>query len=187
MGKSNEIKSDESELYETTSQKVKRLLKTNLFLILLMFAIIIGVGMGFLIRHVDEDFGADKRNIMYLEFPGYLLLRMLKLCIIPLIITSLVAGMASLPGKASGPLGLAAILYYLITTFMAVLLGILLVATIRPGEKRFDDSIKEDKQKLVKPVDALLDLIRFGIYLSQLLQSIILMLSSQTHPLETLT
>ena len=106
---------------------------------------------------------------MYLAFPGDLLLRMLKVCIIPLIFASLVAGMASLPTKAAGRLGGYTVLYYLITTFMAVLLGILLVATIKPGEKRLDrDKVYEEKKKLVEPVDAMLDLIRYDSIAVQL-------------------
>lgn len=146
---------------DSRKKRCLRIVKGNVFLIYLLLGIIIGVVMGIAIRERHPSFREDKRNIMYLEFPGKLLLRMLKVCIIPLIFSSLVAGMASLPTKAAGKLGGYTVLYYLITTFMAVLLGILLVATIKPGEKRLDEEvIREDKKKLVKPVDAILDLIR---------------------------
>ena len=78
----------------------------------------------------------------------------------PLLFDSLISGMASIPSKAAGKLGGYAVLYYLITTFMAVLLGILLVSTIKPGNKGVDRAIKVNKNKLVEPVDAILDLIR---------------------------
>jgi len=74
---------------------------------------------------------------------------------------SLISGMAAIPSKAAGRLGGYAVLYYLITTFMAVLLGILLVSTIKPGNRRaVSDDIKVQRDKLVQPEDAILDLIR---------------------------
>ena len=81
--------------------------------------------------------------------------------IIPLVISSLIAGMASLDQQASGKLGLRAVLYYFTTTFIAVILGIILVMTIRPG--RGKDMGDIDRQGSVEPVntaDAFLDLLR---------------------------
>ena len=84
---------------------------------------------------------------------------MLKCCIIPMIVTSLIASMASMPGRAAGRMGTYAVLYYMITTVMAVLLGILLVTTIRPGEREERD-VENKEERLLEPVDSLLDLIR---------------------------
>lgn len=58
-----------------------------------------------------------------------------------------------------------AITYYLTTTITAVILGIILVTTIRPGVIGSDDSITDVKTekseaKRVYTVDTLLDLIR---------------------------
>ena len=68
--------------------------------------------------------------------------------------------MASLPSKAAGKLGLKTVCYYLATTFSAVLLGILLVSTIKPGSKNNKITDPADRDRLVHPIDALLDLIR---------------------------
>lgn len=136
-----------------------RRFRSNLFLTLLLIGIIAGIGMGIGIRKNHPDFANNKRYVTYVEFPGRLLLRMLKMCIIPLVFFSLVSGMASIPSTTAGKLGGYAILYYMITTFMAVLLGILLVATIQPGFKAQQQS-EEVMGSIVQPVDALLDLIR---------------------------
>lgn len=137
--------------------------KNNIFLVILLLGILTGVAMGIGIRATYPEFGKDARNVMYLEFPGQLFLRMLKMMIIPLIVSSLISGMAAIPGKAAGRLGGLAVLYYMATTFLAVLLGILLVSTIQPGNRAVDRSISEEKDRLVEPVDALLDLIRWVV------------------------
>lgn len=44
-------------------------------------------------------------------------------------------GLAVLDPKSSGKLGLYALTYYFCTTILAAILGIILVQTIRPGER----------------------------------------------------
>jgi Na+/H+-dicarboxylate symporter len=117
--------------------------------------------MGVGLRYTHPELATDPVKIMFLSFPGDIFLRMLKACIIPLIVSSLISGMASLPTTAAGRIGGFAVVYYMITTLMAVILGIILVASIQPGNKGFDsDSVAEQKGQLTEPVDALLDLIR---------------------------
>lgn len=88
---------------------------------------------------------------MILSFPGDLLMRMLKMLILPLITSSLITGklrnfhsfvyqlfqigLAVLDPKSSGKLGLYALTYYFCTTILAAILGIVLVQVIRPGER----------------------------------------------------
>lgn len=53
------------------------------------------------------------------------------------------------------------IIYYFGTTLLAVILGIILVTTIRPGVNREkDDIIRTGEAEEVNTVDAFLDLIR---------------------------
>lgn len=73
-----------------------------------------------------------------LDFIGRLFIRLLMMIIIPLIIASLVSGVASLGNARSlGRLGGKTFLYYTTTTVIAVAIGLLLVNIIRPG-KRFN-------------------------------------------------
>ena len=77
-----------------------------------------------------------------------------------MIVTSLISSMAAMPGNAAGRMGGVAVAYYLSTTIVAVIIGAVLVTTIRPGEREdLDDS--DDEKRLIEPVDSLLDLIRF--------------------------
>ncbi|KAK7100835.1 excitatory amino acid transporter 3-like [Littorina saxatilis] len=143
---------------KTSGQRVLAVLKSNLLVLLLIIALILGIVIGICLRLRDEPYSA--RELMYLKFPGELLMNMLKLLILPLIVSSLVSGMTSLDSRASGKMGLRAVVYYLTTTLLAVILGIILVVSIQPG-KRGDKPVTEGKNfREVDPADTFLDLIR---------------------------
>ena len=68
------------------------------------------------------------------EFVGDLFMRALKMLIVPLIVTSVVSGIASLQGvKGFGRLGAKTAAFYLGTSMLSILLGLTLVNFIRPG------------------------------------------------------
>ena len=136
--------------------------KANLLVILLLTSMVLGIVIGFIVKF-SSDRVYSKKEIGYISFPGVLFLNCLKMMIIPLITTSLISGMASLDKTAYGKLGGKAILYYMTTTFLAVIVGIVLVVSIQPGKGRDKDDInrKEDyRTEQVDTVDAFLDLIR---------------------------
>ena len=87
---------------------------------------------------------------------------MLKACIIPMIVTSLISSMAAMPGQAAGRMGGVAVAYYLSTTIVAGFIGAVLVSTIRPGEtENLEMYLKEDKlSEQFETVDSLLDFLR---------------------------
>ena len=57
-------------------------------------------------------------------------------------------------------MGIRAVVYYLTTTLSAVIIGIILVLTIRPGDRGEQDINKTGATKEQEALDALLDLIR---------------------------
>ena len=99
---------------------------------------------------------------MYVSYVGNLFLRMLKALILPLIIPSLVAAVGSLDMSISGKVGGRAVGYYMATTVMAVILGIILVSVIHPGAVagKDDESVRVGESRNVTAVDTLLDLAR---------------------------
>ena len=131
--------------------------KEHLLVLMLIAAMALGIGVGAALREKQPPF--TERELVYFNFPGELLMRMLKMLIIPLIVSSLISAVASLDSKASGRIGGMAVLYYMITTLMAVIIGILLVVAINPGRYKADPQ-KAGNSRLVSPVDSLLDLIR---------------------------
>ena len=70
-------------------------------------------------------------------------------------------GLSQLDARASGRMGSRALLYYFTTTMIAVVIGIACVLTIRPGDYSVkDDREREAEKRVVKTIDAFLDLIR---------------------------
>ena len=89
-----------------------------------LIALIAGAAFGALAPDFARDIG----------FVGDLFLRALKMIIIPLIFTSLVSGVASLgDARKVGRIGLRTVIYYTISTTLAITVGLSLVNIFRPG------------------------------------------------------
>lgn len=145
---------------ETVGERVKRIAMANLLVILTVAGVIIGVFIGLGLRNV----ALTKTQIIYVGFPGELLIRLLKMIIIPLVVCSLVSGAASLDPKALGKLGGWAMLFFLVTTLVASSIGVMMAFIITPGSGSLTkpnvgglaDGVPEPKEV----IDSFLDLIR---------------------------
>ncbi|XP_031162913.1 excitatory amino acid transporter 4 isoform X2 [Sander lucioperca] len=136
---------------------IKGFLKRNLFVLLTVAAVALGVILGFALR----PHNLSLREIKYFAFPGELLMRMLQMLVLPLIVSSLVTGISSLDSKASGKMGMRAVVYYMVTTLIAVFIGIVIVMIIRPGKGSRDSPVANSGNiEPVQAADAFLDLIR---------------------------
>ncbi len=70
----------------------------------------------------------------YVSWMGDLFLRALKMIIVPLILTSIISGVANIGDAHNlGRLGLKTFAYYITTSFFAILTGLILVNIIQPG------------------------------------------------------
>ena len=70
----------------------------------------------------------------YVRWLGDIFLRALKMIIVPLIISSIVSGVTNIgETKSLGRLGLKTISYYILTSTLAIVTGLLLVDFIKPG------------------------------------------------------
>jgi len=135
-----------------------RVLIDNLLIVCIIISVALGVGLGLGLRDIWSH--EELTKIWYLGFPGRLLLNMLKMLILPLIVSSLITGMSSLSNSASGKLGGAAVLYYMTTTLIAVIIGIVMVLSIEPGGNSSKDELESRGSATdAKPLDSLLDLI----------------------------
>lgn len=90
-----------------------------------LLAILVGVVVGLV---------TNGRSAEWFGWMGTLFVRLLKMVIVPLILTSIASGVASVgTGRDLGRLGVKTLAYYIVTSFFAILTGLLLVDTIRPG------------------------------------------------------
>jgi proton glutamate symport protein len=75
-----------------------------------------------------------KEHVEYVEWMGVIFLRALKMIIVPLILSSVISGVANLGGAENlGRLGLKTIGYYLMTTTLALFVGLIFVNILKPG------------------------------------------------------
>lgn len=95
----------------------------------------------------------------YFKWLGDLFLRALKMIIVPLVLSSIVSGVANLGSTTSlGRLGLKTITYYITTSVMAILTGLILVNLIQPGVNA-DLGFRVDAPELTSSTGSLSDII----------------------------
>uniref|UniRef100_A0A8C6QV78 Amino acid transporter n=1 Tax=Nannospalax galili TaxID=1026970 RepID=A0A8C6QV78_NANGA len=108
--------------------QVRRCLRANLLVLLTVVAVVTGVGLG-----LGVSAAGGTVNLAAFAFPGELLLRLLKMIILPLVVCSLIGGAASLDPSALGRVGAWALLFFLVTTILASALGVGLALVLQPG------------------------------------------------------
>ncbi|KAM8844404.1 solute carrier family 1 member 9 isoform 1-T5 [Spinachia spinachia] len=141
----------------------------NLLLGLTVMGVVMGVVFGMLLRYMVVK---DNSALTMVSFPGEILMRMLKMLILPLIISSLITGLAGLDARSSGRMGSRAMVYYMTTTVIAAILGVILVIGIHPGNPKLrgESSSSAPKNQEVNSLDAFLDLLR-NLFPENLVQS----------------
>ncbi|KAG9342838.1 hypothetical protein JZ751_015045 [Albula glossodonta] len=127
------------------------------------------------------------RNLLLALTVLDILMRMLKMLILPLIISSLITGLAGLDARSSGRMGTRAMVYYMSTTVIAAVLGVILVLGIHPGNPKLKTQVSSaQKNQEVSSLDAFLDLIR-NLFPENLVQTVLKKVSvpvqNQTEPI----
>ncbi|XP_042342233.1 neutral amino acid transporter B(0) [Plectropomus leopardus] len=142
------------------SERVKKIVMANLLVILTVAGVIIGVFIGLAVRNAE----LTRTQVIYIGFPGELLIRLLKMIIIPLVVCSLVSGAASIDPKALGKLGGWAMLFFLVTTLIASSIGVIMAYILTPGSgsiaKPKVQGLDDDVPAAKEVIDSFLDLIR---------------------------
>ncbi|XP_074063384.1 neutral amino acid transporter A [Macrotis lagotis] len=104
-------------------------LRRHALVLLTVSGVLAGAALGAALRGLE----LSPAQAAYLAFPGEMLLRMLRMIILPLVVCSLVSGAASLDAGSLGRLGGIAVAYFLLTTLGASALAVALAFIIRPG------------------------------------------------------
>ncbi|KAK6628734.1 hypothetical protein RUM43_002550 [Polyplax serrata] len=144
---------------QTGREKVKTCLRKNALTLLTVFGVLGGAALGVILR-TSRDTKWPAREIMYVQYIGDLFLRMLKSLILPLIVASLVSAIGSLDLSLSGRIGGRAVFFYMTTTMIAVVEGIILVIAIHPGQGDSSSIARAGTSRNVTTADTLMDLVR---------------------------
>ncbi len=89
-----------------------------------------------------------KEYIDYVSWLGDLFIRALKMIVIPLIITSLITGITNVgSSKNLGRLSIKTLAYYITTSLLAIITGLILVNIIKPGAG-FEINVAQDISQL---------------------------------------
>nr|XP_016944971.1 excitatory amino acid transporter isoform X2 [Drosophila suzukii]XP_016944972.1 excitatory amino acid transporter isoform X2 [Drosophila suzukii] len=133
----------------------RRWLSDNLMLLVTLSGVLLGVVLGLSLRPLN----LHGDSIMLISYPGELFMRVLKLMILPLVISSLIAGSASLNAKMNGKIALRTLVYFASTSFFNAALGIALVLLIHPGNPDLHNADdRSTDRRAVNLLDSLLDL-----------------------------
>ncbi len=113
----------------------------------LHWKIIIGLVLGVIWALVSSQLGWSEFTIEWIAPFGTIFINLLKLIAVPLVLFSIISGVAGLGDPASlGRMGFKTLAFYFVTTILAVSLGLALVNLIKPGklvdeESRIDNRI----------------------------------------------
>ncbi len=105
----------------------------------ILIAIVLAVGAGFVVNQVGQGepsapglFGVSFLSVF--NYIGALFLNALKMIIVPLIMSSIIVGMAGIGSSGNlGKLGGRTMLFYFTTGLAAILVGLVLVNVVAPG------------------------------------------------------
>ncbi|NJW53388.1 dicarboxylate/amino acid:cation symporter [Salinimicrobium oceani] len=107
----------------------------------LHWQIIIGLVLGIIWAMLSSQLGWSEFTIDWIAPFGTIFINLLKLIAVPLVLFSVISGVANIGDPASlGRMGGKTLMAYLLTTVLAVTLGLLLVNSIKPGKLVDEDS-----------------------------------------------
>ena len=113
----------------------------------ILIGMVLGIIFGFIMNSVDggKGFVSD-----WVKPFGTIFINLLKLIAVPLILASLIKGVSDLKDISKiKTMGLRTISIYIVTTFVAIIIGLTIVNTVKPGEGMSVDTIEKIKQKYV--------------------------------------
>ncbi|XP_048258317.1 excitatory amino acid transporter 1-like [Haliotis rufescens] len=123
-------------------------------------SVVVGGAVGVFCRQLN----LSPETIQLIGFPGEIFMRMLKVLILPLIVASMITGIANVDSKSSGRMGLITMGYYIASTVIALMIGVMLVFTIKPGQmtSTVPPVPLDTPAHSPTPGQVLLDLVRFS-------------------------
>lgn len=120
------------------SVHLDRLVKGRLW-IKVIIGLVLGAGVGVLL---NPSTGLISENISlrladWLDLPGQIFMRLVQMIMIPLIFTSIIMGIVSNTSENLKTFGLRLLLYFVFTTAIAIMIGLVVTLVLKPGQYIF--------------------------------------------------
>ncbi len=120
------------------SVHLDRLIKSRLWLKVII-GLVLGAGLGVLL---NPSTGLLSENISlrlagWLDLPGQIFMRLVQMIMIPLIFTSIILGIVSNTSENLKTFGLRLLLYFVLTTVIAIIIGLAVTLILKPGQYIF--------------------------------------------------
>lgn len=125
----------------------------------LHWKIIIGLLLGIIWALVSSYLGWSEFTINWIAPFGTIFINLLKLIAVPLVLFSIISGVAGIGDPSSlGRMGAKTLIFYFLTTLLAVSIGLLLVNMVKPGEwieesSRIDNRISYELWAMENGID----------------------------------
>jgi proton glutamate symport protein len=99
----------------------------------ILIGLIVGIAIGLLLNHYSQ--WRDSVTTGLLQPAGDVFIRMVKMVVVPIVFTSMVAGIAGVgDGRSLGRIGVKTLVYFEVITTIAIMLGILIGNVMQPGK-----------------------------------------------------
>ncbi|MDG1332225.1 MAG: dicarboxylate/amino acid:cation symporter [Crocinitomicaceae bacterium] len=117
---------------------LERLTKGRLWLKVII-GLVLGAGLGLIINPSAGFLSevASLRLADWLDLPGQIFMRLVQMIMIPLIFTSIITGIVSNTSENLKTFGLRLLLYFVFTTAVAILIGVIVTLILKPGQYIF--------------------------------------------------
>lgn len=125
--------------------------KTNLLL-----RILIGLILGAIVGVIFQN---NASMIGFLKPFGDVFVRLLKMIVVPVIVFTLVSGTSSISPKSLGRIGIKIIAFYVVTSFFAIVMGLIFGNVLSPGEGANLANTMAAKAKELTPPPSLVDIL----------------------------
>ncbi len=114
----------------------------------MILAFLLGTILGLALWYLQAKklIGDTQLIIRWIEPLGTLFIGMLKMIVIPIVLVSIVQGAASLPLKKFGRIGGRVILWYLLTSLLAAIVGLAIALLVNPGQSSLELKLIERVQ-----------------------------------------
>jgi Na+/H+-dicarboxylate symporter len=129
-----------------------RLIKGRLWLKVII-GLFLGSGLGLVLNPSSEIVSASFSSSLanWLDLPGQIFMRLVQMIMIPLIFASIISGIISNTAQNLRTFGLRLLIYFIFTTIVAIVIGIIVTLIMKPGQYIFKlGGLPANKEKVIE-------------------------------------